>query len=94
MISVKERIILTICFCTLVISLVVFHYGCRTTNTSEAEVAPQMERGIGISITPEHAPNNDRAIQMLSTRITDLEARVSKLENPVRPLPEYPTPRN
>ena len=92
----KENVIFTLIFTCVVVTMAGSMYGCKQMQPTEQTV-PQMERGVGISIQPNApGPDPSRAIQVLSTRITDLEERVSKLENQgvVRPLPDVPLPRD
>ena len=86
------------CCATILISIAIFIviFGCKPVetklNVNTPVDAPSMERGLNVNIGPNQ-PDPSRAIQMLSTRVTDLERRVSALETPVKPIPDFPQPR-
>jgi len=75
-----KEIIQYIILVTLIVLVTISMYGWHQILQQEPVVSVQ---------------NNNIAIQMLSTKLTDLEARVNKLENPlVHPLPDTPIPKD
>jgi len=62
--------------------------GCTPKQDHVVEPA---SRGLNVSINPPQI--TQVAIERLSARVTDLEQRVNHLENPIKPLPDYPLPR-